>query len=312
MRMYVYMHIKIHVYIYLRTNENTRKHRTQRLKKAFCLIGFDSIMWNLHSPFFHVHGFWRQKHVFQLQSSPKTAKGSQPCLKMKKPPFAFLSSTSPSQKARITENCALKHSPPTSGVGRDRLCLTSDNTKPQIPNCRPRTSTLSTLILPHFQLFWVPRTLRMAASTKLIAACWSWAASTCTIQVPKGQKGLENDKLGICRAFWGSHEFEPHPHRCTLADISEMILQVYEDIVNPKIHVPTSQPLGHQAEGNGGVLYNTGNCWISRLATNKAYNSNQTWQDPSHHGHNFGIVVGWARDPSKEEGNCMWQREILP
>ena len=223
MRMYVYMHIKIHVYIYLRTNENTRKHRTQRLKKAFCLIGFDSIMWNLHSPFsmFTASGAKNMCSSFsRARKQRKVVSLVSLAWKWKKPPFAFLSSTSPSQKARITENCALKHSPPTSGVGRDRLCLTSDNTKPQIPNCRPRTSTLSTLILPHVQFFWVSRTLRMAASTKLIAACWSWAASTCTIQVPKGQKGLEKDKLGICRAFWGSHEFEPHSHRCT-PDISE-------------------------------------------------------------------------------------------
>ena len=66
------------------------------------------------------------------------------------------------------------------------------------------------------------------------------------------------------------------------------ILSLPHDLAFSKIHVPTSQPLGHQAEGNGGVLYNTGNCWISRLATIHPIAIN------------FGMGVGWDRDPREE------------
>ncbi len=159
---YIYIHIKIYnyiyiyilLYIYLRTNENNCKYHTQHLKKAFCLIGFDSIIGT---------------------STAEPHKTSNPQLQAK--------------------------------------------------NIHP------------LLCFWVPRTLRMAASTKLIAACWSWAASTAAmtqkIRVPKGQKGLENDKLGICCAFWGSKmSFKPHPH-IYVPLLTSQILQVYGDIVTP-------------------------------------------------------------------------------
>ena len=153
---YIYTHKDIYIYIYnyisicepMKIIANIT-HNTWR-KPFVSLVLTQSL--EPPQPIFHVQGFWCQKHVFQLRSRPKTGKGSPPCLKMKKHLLlSFLQHQHPKKPA------SLKTVPKPHKTSNPQL---------QAKNIHP------------LLCFWVPRTLRMAASTKLIAACWSWAAST--------------------------------------------------------------------------------------------------------------------------------------